>query len=80
MESVHTPIGVPGTITEGEHAGWRVRVDEDTHNTGGYLIIITPAGNFRNDPDGADYWVESLLDLDPFFTESNWNVTWDHTP
>jgi len=61
-----------GRITTGEQAGFLVRVEDDTLNTGGYLILSWREGA----DEGFDNWVESKSDLDRFFEESGWNVEW----
>lgn len=65
---------VEGTIVSGTKAGYRIRIDDDLENTGGFLIIFWK-------PDaphvGADYWVELYSDIMPFFVESGWKVEWE---
>ena len=68
-------IGKKGLITEGDIKGWYIRVDDDSDNTGGFLILTSP------DPDmssimGHDNWVENEESLRSFFLESSWIIDW----
>ncbi len=68
-------IGQKGLIIEGDTKGWYVRVDDDSNNTGGFLILTNP------DPDmssimGHDNWVENEESLRSFFLESFWIIDW----
>ena len=69
---MQSKIGKRGRITAGENAGFFVRVEDDSANTGGYLILCWRDGT----DEGFDNWVEKLTDLDEFFMESGWNVEW----
>lgn len=65
-------IGKLGRIRSGEHAGFFVRVQDDSKSTGGYLILL-----WRESPaEGYDYWVENLNELDQFLAESGWDIKW----
>ena len=65
-------IGKLGRIKNGEHAGFFVRIQDDSPNTGGYLILM-----WRESPtEGYDNWVEGPNDLDQFVQESNWDIEW----
>ena len=66
------PIGQNGRITKGEQAGWFVLVQDDRHNTGGYLILQSP-DDFQS--SGFDGWVEAPY-LDDYFAEADWEVAW----
>lgn len=70
MDTTEPPF-VDGTITCGRLRGFRVRVQDDIANTGGFLILT------RHLDEGYDNWVESYRDLAPFFKESGWAVKWD---
>jgi hypothetical protein len=68
-------IGKKGLIIEGDTKGWYVRVDDDSDNTGGFLILTNP------DPDMSsivshDNWVENEESLRSFFLESSWIIEW----
>ena len=69
---MQSKIGKRGRITTGEHAGFLVRVEDDSANTGGYLILCSRNGT----SEGFDHWVENKTDLDQLFIESGWNVEW----
>ena len=65
-------IGKLGRIKSGEHAGFFVRIQDDSTNTGGFLIVL-----WRESPtEGYDNWVENLGDLEQFFRESGWDIEW----
>ena len=66
-------IGKSGRLKNGQHAGCFVRIQDDSSNTGGYLIIV-----WRDSPiEGFDNWVENSSDLEQFFRESGWEIEWE---
>jgi len=68
------PVFVEGTIVGGPKAGFRVRVEDDDPNTGGYLIISWD----DTEPDaGGDDWVEHYDQLSVFFEMHAWKIKWD---
>jgi hypothetical protein len=67
-------IGVVGRITAGKEQGSFVRVEDDTQNTGGFLILIAADADFLE--GGSDYWVEDRDSLEQFARESDWVVEW----
>jgi hypothetical protein len=65
-------VGKTGRIKNGQHAGFLLRIEDDSQNTGGYLILI-----WRDiPPTGYDYWVEKLADIDQFMIGADWDVEW----
>jgi hypothetical protein len=71
------PVGVTGEILDGEHRGMKVRVEDDSGNTGGYLIFQWWSGSQGPNADGAfDDWVENEEQLKAYFEESNWRLAW----
>jgi hypothetical protein len=65
---------VQGTIVNGEKAGYRIRVEDDWDNTGGFLIV------FENPDDprvGGDYWVETFQDVVRGLAQLGCNVQWN---
>jgi hypothetical protein len=65
-------IGKKGRIRSGKDAGFFVRIQDDSENTGGYLILI-----WQDVPSvGYDYWVENLADLEQFMREAGWDIEW----
>lgn len=65
-------IGKLGRIKSGEHAGFFVRIQDDSINTGGLLILL-----WRESPsERYDNWVENVKSLEQFFRESGWDVEW----
>jgi hypothetical protein len=70
--SIAKKIGKRGRIRTGEYAGFYVRIQDDTPNTGGYLVLTWQDAQST----GYDNWVESVTDLDAFFLESGWDIEW----
>jgi hypothetical protein len=68
-------IGKVGLIDEGDMKGWYIRVDDDTINTGGFLILYNSCPNMSSS-SGYDDWVENRESLKYFFAESSWNIKW----
>jgi len=68
-------IGKRGRIRQGSYAGWYVLIEDDTANTGGYYVYTSRDSDFKG--EGYDDWVENKELLEPFFTESEWEVDWD---
>jgi hypothetical protein len=68
-------FGKIGEIIEGEYQGWKVLIQDQCEETGGYLIQV-----FRvkpGDPDGGfDYWVGGMDSLESFFRQAGWRVVW----
>lgn len=67
------PVGKRGRITNGDHAGWSVFVEDDEH--GAYLILLS-TDYYSLDAKGYDGWCEKQ-DLEQYFKESGWQVEWD---
>ena len=71
------PIGIEGYISNSEYHSHVVVVQDDTDNTGGFLIFESWAGSSGPNPSGAfDSWVESISALEQFFAESGWVIQW----
>ena len=68
-------IGKVGLIDEGDMKGWYIRVDDDTINTGGFLILYNLCPDMSSS-SGYDGWVENKEYLKDFFEESSWNIKW----
>ncbi len=65
-------IGKKGLIKTGQEAGFFVRIENDSPNTGGYLILT-----WKDVPaEGYDDWVKDLNDLERYFNESGWEIAW----
>jgi hypothetical protein len=66
-------IGQIGRIVQGDEAGCFVKVEDDTENTGGYLILTAKQPSMK---DGYDNWVKDREALAGYFRESNWVIEW----
>jgi hypothetical protein len=70
--SLISKITKKGRIKNGKYADFFVRIEDDSQNTGGYLILIWQDAP----PVGYDYWVENLVDLEQFMSEAGWDIEW----
>ena len=70
--SLISKIGKKGRIRNGKYAGFFVRIEDDSQNTGGYLIL-----RWQDVPSvGYDHWVENLADLEQYMNEAGWDIEW----
>jgi hypothetical protein len=77
----HIPMGVCGRVTNAEHPNMMIRVEDDSLNTGGFLIYQWWDGSNGPNQYGAfDDWVESLALLENFFAHKGWSVEWATGP
>ena len=67
------PIGLVGKIIAGDEKGHFVKVEDDSENTGGFLILLSGDITFRS---GHDNWVENERALERYFVEAGWTVNW----
>jgi hypothetical protein len=67
-------IDVRGRILRGRGAGQFLTVEDQTEQTGGYLIVLEPDYQGKN---GSDVWVEKA-NLARAFEEIGWEVPWTH--
>ena len=58
---------------KGDDAGSFVKIQDDSENTGGYLILLSDRDDFSS---GSDDWVEDSKALEQYFEESEWEVNW----
>ena len=68
-------IGKTGTINNGEYKGWQISVKDDSENTGGFLVLIFNVKNNKT-IEGYDDWVETREDLEAYFNEAQYLITW----
>lgn len=66
-------IGNIGRILKGDNVGFFIKVQDDSENTGGYLILQSKSDDFTS---GFDDWVENSRALEQFFKESKWEIDW----
>ena len=64
-----------GKILEGKLKNWYVFIQDDTKNTGGYLILLN-ASLDPSDSRGFDDWVENWQSLEGYFKEAKWKINW----
>jgi hypothetical protein len=64
-------INKRGIIRSGDYQGWTVFIQDDSENTGGFLILI------EQGTEGYDDWVEDRASLEKYFEETNWVVDWE---
>lgn len=74
---MNVPYGVVGAIQNSEKPGHRVKVVDDTDNTGGYVILEWWNGSEGPNDGGAfDSWVENHAWLKRFVEEAGWEIEW----
>ena len=66
-------VGKKGHIRKGKSAGWFVLVQDDSANTGGFLILTAKDIDFK---EGFDGWVENTSFLEQYFQEAGWEIDW----
>jgi hypothetical protein len=72
------PIGVQGRVMNTPQPGLTVRVENDSEDTGGFLIYQWWHGSQGPNQHGAfDDWVESVEGVEKFFAQKGWSVNWD---
>lgn len=73
--SADIQINKTGLVLAGDNMGWQVRVDDDSENTGGFLVLTS---HDFSDPsaEAFDDWVEDEVALREYFKESGWIVKW----
>jgi len=70
-------IGKTGLIIEGDDKGWYVFIEDDTQDSGGYLILTFNTLDLKDKSrQSFDSWVENFQDLETYFKEASWKVNW----
>ncbi|MEE9392381.1 MAG: hypothetical protein V3W41_07735 [Planctomycetota bacterium] len=73
------PIGIEGAILNSKHRGHRVVVEGD-ERSGGYHVVHWWEGSRGLGALGAfDNWVETKGDLELYFEEAGWQMSWEST-
>ena len=67
-------IGSKAKIISGKNEGWYIWVQDDSENTGGYLVIQSPNIDFSG--TGYDDWFEKVDEIEKHFLFNNWVVEW----
>jgi hypothetical protein len=69
--------GAVGAIQNSGKSGHMVRVDDDTGNSGGFLILEWRDGSTGPNANGAfDSWVDSEAGVTKFLDETDWCIVW----
>lgn len=68
-------IGKRGIIREGIDQGFYIIIQDDSTNSGGYLIICNQSSDMSSQV-GNDSWVADLEALKGFISESGWVIEW----
>ena len=66
-------IGRIGKIVKGDDVGCFIKIQDDSENTGGFLILQSESEDFST---GSDDWVEDAKGLEESLEESEWAVNW----
>lgn len=64
-----------GTISQGDNVGWQVKIVPDSQGLDSYLILISKDFALIKS-EGYDDWVSNYSELEMYFKESNWIITW----
>lgn len=69
--------GAVGAIQNSAKSGHMVRIDDDTENSGGFLILEWWDGSTGPNANGAfDSWVDSEAAVSKFLDETGWCIVW----
>ena len=73
MTDVSIRLGVVGKIVFGDDLGDYIKIEDDSENTGGFLIHRSANPDFKV---GGDDWIENEENLKRYFQESQWRIEW----
>jgi hypothetical protein len=65
-----------GVSVKGDGEGLYIRIDNDSENTGGFLILTNPDHGLRSNM-GHGNWVENEECLERLFAENYWTIEWN---
>jgi len=63
-----------GKIVSGKDTGWYIWIQDDTENTGGYLVVQSLSVDFTGIV--YDNWFETIDDVEKHFRFNKWIVEW----
>jgi hypothetical protein len=66
-------LATTGKILEGDSKGMFLRIEDDAHTNGGFLVLTARDADFR---DGFDDWCENRAQLEKYFDDKKWVVEW----
>ncbi len=73
-------INTVGRVIKGENLGWYIVVidEREDDKSGGFFIFQSDNIEFNGLSGGIVYdsWVQEDEDLEKFFSESEWEITW----
>ncbi|MEN3952508.1 hypothetical protein [Iodidimonas sp. SYSU 1G8] len=70
------PINTWGRILSGNKKGWYLMIQDDSENTGGYLILTVRSLGPDNN-EGYDDWAEDMSVVEDYLVESRWLIDWN---
>lgn len=77
---MNIPLGAEGRVLNSSLSGHVVRVEDDSGNTGGFLVYERWDGSDGPNANGEfDDWVENEASLERYFAEAGWEVEWTVT-
>ena len=67
-------VGSKAKIVSGKNTGWYIWIQDDTENTGGYLVVQSPSIEFTG--NGYDNWFATIDKIEKHFELNKWIVEW----
>jgi hypothetical protein len=60
-----------GIITQGKYKDWKVAIQDDKEDTGGFFVLV------QSGTECYDSWVPDQEALERYLQEAGWAVSWD---
>lgn len=80
QEFMQVRIGATGAVINSPHPAHRLRIADDAHDSGGFLVLEWWTESTGPNEAGAfDTWIADRESLEQFFIESNWQVQWSES-